>query len=256
VARRIVDRHMLGLIKAWLVAPVEEDDGKEHDAESGESGQQARHAPGSTDLALIVEPVHATVRRGLETTGAGAQMGGPYRQLCRRLCDLLQTRGARGDGRDEAGDGEVETDVNEDKTHLCELPRERFDFLGYTFGKCYSAKDGHAYIGTVRQRRALSGWCEHQRGHGPKHAAAGRRGDGGSAESKADGLGELFLPGPVRSDVSAARHPRLPTAAPVVVQEAKVAGNGKKRYPDQYLREELGLVHLSPRTHNLPWRKA
>ena len=28
VARRIVDRHVLHLIKAWLVAPVEEDDGK------------------------------------------------------------------------------------------------------------------------------------------------------------------------------------------------------------------------------------
>ena len=26
--------------------------------------------------------------------------------------------------------------VNEEKTHLCELPRERFDFLGYTFGRC------------------------------------------------------------------------------------------------------------------------
>jgi hypothetical protein len=28
VARRIVDRHMLHLIKAWLVAPVDDDDGK------------------------------------------------------------------------------------------------------------------------------------------------------------------------------------------------------------------------------------
>jgi hypothetical protein len=31
--------------------------------------------------------------------------------------------------------------VNEDKTHLCRIPRERFDFLGYTFGRCYSRKD-------------------------------------------------------------------------------------------------------------------
>ena len=26
--------------------------------------------------------------------------------------------------------------VNEEKTHLCQIPRERFDFLGYTFGRC------------------------------------------------------------------------------------------------------------------------
>ena len=32
--------------------------------------------------------------------------------------------------------------VNEEKTHLCQIPRERFDFLGYTFGRCYSRKDG------------------------------------------------------------------------------------------------------------------
>ena len=38
--------------------------------------------------------------------------------------------------------------VNEDKTHLCQLPQERFDFLGYTIGRCYSRKTGKAYLGT------------------------------------------------------------------------------------------------------------
>ena len=28
--------------------------------------------------------------------------------------------------------------VNEAKTHICRLPDESFDFLGYTFGRCYS----------------------------------------------------------------------------------------------------------------------
>ena len=36
----------------------------------------------------------------------------------------------------------------------------------------------------------------------------------------------------------------------------KVAGPGRKRYSDQHLHEELGLVHLAPRTHNFPWAKA
>ncbi len=34
--------------------------------------------------------------------------------------------------------------VNEDKTHLCRIPQERFDYLGYTFGRCYSRKTGRA----------------------------------------------------------------------------------------------------------------
>jgi hypothetical protein len=36
--------------------------------------------------------------------------------------------------------------VNETKTHIRELPQERFDFLGYTFGRCYSPKTGRAYL--------------------------------------------------------------------------------------------------------------
>jgi hypothetical protein len=27
--------------------------------------------------------------------------------------------------------------VNETKTQVCKLPEEKFDFLGYTFGRCY-----------------------------------------------------------------------------------------------------------------------
>jgi RNA-directed DNA polymerase len=37
--------------------------------------------------------------------------------------------------------------VNEEKTHICLAPRDPFGFLGYTLGRCYSPKDGHAYIG-------------------------------------------------------------------------------------------------------------
>jgi len=36
----------------------------------------------------------------------------------------------------------------------------------------------------------------------------------------------------------------------------KVAGKGTTRFPDHVLHEDLGLVRLAPRTHNLPWAKA
>ena len=32
--------------------------------------------------------------------------------------------------------------VNETKTRVAKLPEEKFDFLGYTFGRCYSTEDG------------------------------------------------------------------------------------------------------------------
>ncbi|MEF8723607.1 MAG: group II intron maturase-specific domain-containing protein [Candidatus Accumulibacter delftensis] len=36
----------------------------------------------------------------------------------------------------------------------------------------------------------------------------------------------------------------------------KVPGKGRRRYPDQYLHKQLGLVNLPARTHDLPWAKA
>jgi hypothetical protein len=45
--------------------------------------------------------------------------------------------------------------VNEEKTHLCRLPAEYFDFLGYTFGCCYSRNTGRAYLGTRPSKRSI-----------------------------------------------------------------------------------------------------
>jgi Transaldolase/Fructose-6-phosphate aldolase/Reverse transcriptase (RNA-dependent DNA polymerase) len=50
--------------------------------------------------------------------------------------------------------------VNETKTRVCKLPEEKFDFLGYTFGRCYSPKTGCAYIGTVPSKKRVIRICE------------------------------------------------------------------------------------------------
>ena len=50
--------------------------------------------------------------------------------------------------------------VNETKTRVCKLPEEKFDFLGYTFGRCYSSKTGRAYLGTVPSKKRIIRICE------------------------------------------------------------------------------------------------
>ena len=45
VARRIVDRHMLSLIRAWLMAPLEEDDGKGRTTRSRANRDSKRGTP-------------------------------------------------------------------------------------------------------------------------------------------------------------------------------------------------------------------
>ena len=37
--------------------------------------------------------------------------------------------------------------VNEEKTRICKVPEEEFDFLGYSFGRMYSARTGRARLG-------------------------------------------------------------------------------------------------------------
>src|ERR1700724_1012440 len=49
--------------------------------------------------------------------------------------------------------------VNEMKTRVCCLPEEKFDFLGYTFGGCYSIKRSRVYLGTVPSTKRVQRIC-------------------------------------------------------------------------------------------------
>jgi RNA-directed DNA polymerase len=50
--------------------------------------------------------------------------------------------------------------VNETRTRVCRLPEEKFDFLGYTFGRCYSPKTGRAYWGTTPSKQRVQRICK------------------------------------------------------------------------------------------------
>src|SRR2546429_4496115 len=50
--------------------------------------------------------------------------------------------------------------VNETKTRVCRLPEEKFDFLGYTFGRCDSPKTGRAYWGTTPSKKRVQRLCK------------------------------------------------------------------------------------------------
>ena len=50
--------------------------------------------------------------------------------------------------------------VNETKTRTAMLPEEKVDFLGYTFGRCYSMKTGRAYLGTAPSKTRVIRTCK------------------------------------------------------------------------------------------------
>jgi len=51
--------------------------------------------------------------------------------------------------------GKLRLTVNEEKTRVCKVPESEFDFLGYTFGRMYSARTGQARIGYRPSKKSI-----------------------------------------------------------------------------------------------------
>src|SRR5204863_8947397 len=51
--------------------------------------------------------------------------------------------------------GRLNLTVNEEKTRICKVPEGEFDFLGYTFGRIYSARTGKARLGQRPSKKSI-----------------------------------------------------------------------------------------------------
>jgi RNA-directed DNA polymerase len=51
--------------------------------------------------------------------------------------------------------GKLRLTVNEEKTRICKVPAGEFDFLGYTFGRMYSARTGQERLGYRPSKKSL-----------------------------------------------------------------------------------------------------
>ena len=50
--------------------------------------------------------------------------------------------------------------INEEKTRICKVPEGEFDFLGYTFGRMYSARTGPARLGYRPSKKSIKRMVE------------------------------------------------------------------------------------------------
>jgi RNA-directed DNA polymerase len=147
--------------------------------------------------------------------------------------------------------------VNEAKTHLCRVPEQHFDFLGYTFGRCYSTKTGRAYLGACPSKASIQRQIESIR----KKTA--RKRCGLAAETVVTELNEglrgwanYFKLGPISKAYRAIDASATQRLRRWLCRKHKVGSNGYTRYPDAYLTHTLGLVRRPQFTRNLPWAKA
>src|SRR3979411_3514083 len=56
--------------------------------------------------------------------------------------------------------GRLKLTVNEEKTRICKGPEGEFDFLGYTFGRMYSARTGQARLGYRPSKKSIKRMVE------------------------------------------------------------------------------------------------
>ena len=153
--------------------------------------------------------------------------------------------------------GRLQLTVNDEKTHLCRIPQDRFDFLGYTFGRCYQRQTGRAYIGAWPSRKSVQRMVASiTEETGRNRTLLDAEDVVGRLNRKLNGWANYFCLGPVSPAYRAIHTHVTRRLRRWLCKKHKVRGNGGTRYPDQYLHDHLGLIDLPERTRNLLWAKA
>jgi group II intron reverse transcriptase/maturase len=157
LARRIVDGRVLHLIKMWLECAVEETDDRGRKTRTTEAKDSGRGIPQGSPISPLLANLY--MRRfvlGWKKLGLDESLGSRIVAYADDLV-ILCTRGNAEEALTRMRElmGRLKLTVNEEKTRICKVPDETFDFLGYTFGRLYSTKTGKAYLGMRPSKKSI-----------------------------------------------------------------------------------------------------
>ena len=258
VARRVVDRNVLHLIKMWLEAPVEEDDGKGKRKRTNPNRDSKRGTPQGSPISPLLSNLY--MRRfilGWKQLGMQQRWSAYIVNYADDFVICCKGSAEQAMGAMRAMMERLKLTVNDEKTHLCRIPQERFDFLGYTFGRCYSRKSGRAYLGTRPSKKSIRRMVEAISRETDRSRLLLDAADVvGRLNRKLVGWANYFCLGPVSPAYQTLNDHVTKRLRRWLCSKHKVPGRGTTRYPNQYLYEQLELADLPKRTHNLPWAKA
>ena len=151
---------MLHLIKMWLKAPVEETDerGKKH--RNTGNRDQGKGTPQGSPISPLLSNLY--MRRfvlGWKKLGHEKRFGACIVNYADDMVICCRGRAEEALTAMRVMMTKLKLKVNETKTRVAKLPEEKFDFLGYTFGRYYSPMTGRAHLGSAPSKKRVIRIC-------------------------------------------------------------------------------------------------
>src|SRR6266581_9278217 len=156
VARRIVDKDILKLIKMWLKAPVEETDKDGRKRLTGGKRNKQGTPQGGVISPLLANLYMNRFLKHWRLTEQGHKIKAHVIAYADDF--VILSRGHAEEAKAWAGAvmTRLGLSLNEAKTSVRDAWQERFDFLGYSFGPHYSRKDGRRYLGASPSKKSVA----------------------------------------------------------------------------------------------------